>query len=113
LDVSDGLLADLGHLADVSGVRILVDGPRLPLSPAYVTLNGNAMDAIARAATAGDDYEIAFTAPAKLRSAIAAAANEAKVAVREIGRVEDGEGVVLLDANGQRVPVQRAGYTHF
>jgi thiamine-monophosphate kinase len=113
LDVSDGLLADLGHLADVSGIRIIVDGLRIPLSPAYATLNGDAIDAIARAATAGDDYEIAFTAPAKLRSAIAAAANEAKVAVREIGRVEDGEGVVLLDAGGQPIPIERAGYTHF
>ena len=63
LDVSDGLIADLGHIAEVSRVRIVVHAPRIPLSSAYVALWGQDTGARLRAATAGDDYEIAFTAP--------------------------------------------------
>ena len=103
LDVSDGLLADLGHIADASGVRIVVDAGRIPRSPALVDLWGN--DAIVRAATSGDDYEIAFTAASPLR--------DAPVPVTCIGRVEPGSGVVLLDAQDREVPVPRPGFRHF
>jgi len=60
IDVSDGLLADLGHIADVSRVRIVVEGARLPISAAVRRAWGKT--SIVRAASAGDDYEIAFTA---------------------------------------------------
>jgi len=113
LDVSDGLIADLDHIAEISGVRILVEASRIPLSPAYRRLRGNGIDAITQAAGAGDDYEIAFTAPESARSAILAAASKAGLGVHEIGRVEPGAGIVLLDERGQAVPVRHAGYTHF
>jgi thiamine-monophosphate kinase len=113
LDVSDGLIADLGHIAEVSQVRICVDGPLIPLSLPFANLWGRGTDAVRRAATAGDDYEIAFTAPEAARSAIAAAAKDTGIKVREIGRVEAGEGVVLLDEQGKPVPIERAGFTHF
>jgi thiamine-monophosphate kinase len=111
LDVSDGLVADLGHIADVSHVRIEVDAARIPLSTALKTLWGE--EAAVRAATAGDDYEIAFTAPASRRADVAGAAARSGVAVTEIGRVVAGEGVVLLDAAGCEIALSRAGYTHF
>lgn len=113
LDVSDGLIADLGHVAEVSHVRIVVHGLRIPLSSPYVALWGQDIGARLRAATAGDDYEIAFTAPEGAREGIARAAAETGVAVHEIGRVEAGEGIVLLDGLGQPVPVGRPGFTHF
>jgi thiamine-monophosphate kinase len=109
IDVSDGLLADLGHIADVSGVRITVDAGRLPLSRAFRAWGGKP----ARAATAGDDYEIAFTAPARKLAAVARAAVAADTPVALIGRVVRGTGVALLDASGREIAVKRRGFTHF
>lgn len=112
IDVSDGLLADLGHIADVSNVGIAIDAARIPLSPAYRALGPADIDAIVRAATSGDDYEIAFTAPRSARAAVEAAADETDLALTELGSVSTGKGVVLLD-KGVPVPVERPGYTHF
>jgi thiamine-monophosphate kinase len=113
LDVSDGLLGDLGHIAEVSKVRIAVEAAQVPLSKALRALWGRSDDAIAHASSAGDDYEIAFTAPPEKRDAVLAASRKAGVAVTEIGRVETGEGVVLLDSGGHQIPVARPGFTHF
>jgi thiamine-monophosphate kinase len=106
IDMSDGLLADLGHLADVSGVRIVVEAERIPRSDALRALWGDTLEAIVRAATAGDDYQIAFTAPP---SKVAEISN----AVTRIGTVEQGSGIVLLDAQGGEIPVRRKGFAHF
>jgi len=112
LDISDGLIADLGHIAEVSKVLIAVDAARIPLSSSLAAIWGKGMDAVVRAATAGDDYEIAFTAPPAARAAVGAAVRETGLPVTEIGVVGTGEGVVLLD-NGKPVPVPHSGYTHF
>jgi len=109
IDVSDGLLADLGHIADVSGVRIAVEAERIPRSDALRALWGDTLEAIVRAATAGDDYQIAFTAPLAKEMAIARAA----VQVTRIGTVERGLGVVLLDAQSREIAVARKGFAHF
>jgi thiamine-monophosphate kinase len=112
-DVSDGLVADLGHIAETSHVRIVVDIDRIPLSCALTSLWGYHRDRTIRAATAGDDYEIAFTAPQKACAAILTAAEEAGVSVHEIGCVQDGEGIILADAKGQSIPLAKTGFTHF
>ena len=106
IDVSDGLLADLGHIAGVSGVRIAVEAERIPRSGALRALWGDTLEAIVRAATAGDDYQIAFTAPP---AKVAEIAN----VVTRIGTVEQGSGVVLLDAQGVEIAVQRTCFAHF
>ena len=105
IDISDGLLADLRHVAQASDVRIVVDARGVPCSPELVALWGNGEDAVVRAATSGDDYEIAFTASAAIRGA--------DIAVTCIGRVEQGVGVILLDADGHEIAVPRGGYSHF
>jgi len=106
LDVSDGLLADLGHIAEVSGVRIRVEAAAVPRSDALRRLDP---DGVVRAVTAGDDYEIAFTAP----SVTAVEAVVGQVPITRIGRVEAGQGVVLVDGEGREIPVARTGFTHF
>jgi thiamine-monophosphate kinase len=113
LDISDGLIADLGHLAASSHVRIEIDAPRVPLSAALRALWGDGLDAVCRAVTAGDDYEIAFAAPPAAREAVRAAAAKAGVAVTEIGRAVAGEGVALLDAGGSEIALPRKGFAHF
>jgi thiamine-monophosphate kinase len=113
LDVSDGLVADLIHIAEVSRVRIAVDALRVPLSPALVRLYGDDIHTRAAAATAGDDYEIAFTAPADARDSVRRIAAETGVAISEIGHVEVGSGTLLLDRDGHPVALRQTGYVHF
>ena len=113
LDVSDGLLADLGHIAKVSEARIAIDAAKIPVSDATQALCGQSQETIVRAATSGDDYEIAFTAPASARSRIEELSKSSGVAITEIGRVEAGTGAHLLDGKGKPIPVSRAGFTHF
>jgi thiamine-monophosphate kinase len=113
LDVSDGLLADLGHIAKLSDVRIALDAPKIPVSAATRALWGQGAEAVVRAATSGDDYEIAFTAPASMRSRVEELSRTSGVAITEIGRVEAGNGVHLLDDKGKPISVPRTGYTHF
>jgi thiamine-monophosphate kinase len=108
IDVSDGLLADLGHIADVSGVRIVVEALRIPRSDALRALWGDTLEAIVCAATAGDDYQIAFTVSPAKEAAVASS-----VQVTRIGTVEQGSGVVLLDAQGREIVVARKGFAHF
>ncbi|HTC84785.1 MAG TPA: thiamine-phosphate kinase [Rhizomicrobium sp.] len=99
VDVSDGLLADLGHIARSSGVRLVVESERVPLSSPLRALWGEG--ALLRAVTAGDDYQIAFTAPPGLQGSFT-----------EIGRVEAGENV-SLSLGGRETSIAIAGYKHF
>jgi len=113
IDVSDGLLADIGHICEASGVSATVSETSLPLSPAALAVAADEPDLRARLATAGDDYELLFTAPADADAAILAASREAGVAVTMIGAVVAGAGVRLLDTQGQAIAIERAGYRHF
>ena len=99
VDVSDGLIADLAHIAFASGARIIVEGERVPLSAQLTALWG--ADAPLRAVTAGDDYQIAFTAPPGLNGPFT-----------QIGRVEAGQDV-FLTLNGKEIAVSKPGYKHF
>ena len=113
IDISDGLMADLGHLCEASNLGAVIDAARLPLSPA-ARRAVNADPALDQAAVGGgDDYELVFTAPAAAADAVAAAARDAGIAVTEIGRMTAGAGVVLRDAKGAAIEVKLAGYRHF
>ena len=108
IDVSDGLAGDLGKLCAASGVGAAIDAQALPLSPALLAAAG-AEGAIRFALTAGDDYELLFTAPAGARAAIGALA--AGVDCRRIGEVTAGGGVAVL---GAALPRDAGhGFDHF
>ena len=110
IDVSDGLLADLGHVCDVSGCGATVRQAAVPLSPALTRCRG--FDRMA-AMAAGDDYELLFTAPPAAVAAVMATAARLGVPVAEIGTVEPEPGVRVVDADGNPVAVARTGYRHF
>jgi thiamine-monophosphate kinase len=99
VDVSDGLIADLAHLAGASRVALVVDGALVPLSAPVKALWGD--NALLTAVGAGDDYQIAFTGPPGLQGPFTA-----------IGHVEQGAGVRLMQG-GRELPVERPGYRHF
>jgi thiamine-monophosphate kinase len=113
-DVSDGLLADAGRIGRASGLRLVLDLDRIPLSaPARAWLAGQGDSVAARMALAagGDDYEVVCTAPPENASRLAAAAAAAGVELSAVGEVTKGEGVRAI-AKGVERPIARAGYRH-
>ena len=112
VDVSDGLLADLGHIASRSGVAAQVEVDALPMSE---TLRA-AFDAATRTAlqaSGGDDYELCFTAPLEARAGIDAVSTQLGLRITRIGRITAGEGVHPVDAQSQPWSSRRRGYDHF
>lgn len=120
IDLSDGLLCDLGHLLEESGeVAAQVELARLPLSPWFSrhfrvqgALSGKAL---ALAVAGGEDYELLFTAPPDRAGAVARAARAAGVAVTVVGRLDRSRqpGIQLVDPKGERVPLPSARFEHF
>lgn len=112
IDLSDGLLADLGHLCSTSGVAAEIEAARLPRSPALVELFGEATS-IEYALGGGDDYELCFTVPERKADALAADLVRAGHEVTRIGRVVEGEGVRVLDEGGHTITPRWTGWEHF
>ena len=113
IDVSDGLVADLGHLCAESGVAARIAADAVPLSdPARRALDeGEA--AMADLVTGGDDYELLFCASPSARGDIDALGLRLDLALTRIGGIEPGQGVTVLGADGQPLALGRTGYTHF
>jgi thiamine-monophosphate kinase len=113
IDVSDGLLADLGHICETSHVAAAVELELMPLSPAARAAGAEDPGVLPRLATAGDDYELVFAAPADAAEAIATLSSDLGVRITRIGRIEAGTGLRVVDAGGQPIPPQATGYRHF
>jgi thiamine-monophosphate kinase len=112
IDISDGLLGDLGHVLERSKVGATLEFaalPTLPVAQAYLH------EPVARdcVLAGGDDYELCFTAPVSRRDAVAAAAQSANVPVTRIGRITLEPGLSVVDAEGQPLRFDRTGYDHF
>ena len=112
IDVSDGLIADLGHLLEASGAGARLEVDRLPLSDAGLRLAGSeAMRDMALAG--GDDYELCFTVPPQRLETMARIAGLAGVSLTRVGVVEREPGLRLVHDDGTTLPAARAGYRHF
>jgi thiamine-monophosphate kinase len=109
LDVSDGLLADLGHILETSGVGAGVRADALPLSAAAQGLPGAREAALA----GGDDYELLFTAAPARRARIGELARELALPLARIGTIDAEPGLRVLDAAGRTIPIERTGWQHF
>ena len=112
IDISDGLLGDLGHICRLSGVGATVELARIPLSD--IAAKHIDTDAGRTAVVAGgDDYELCFTAPANSRESIDDLQDMLGVHLTRIGQIRRGKGVSLLGTDGKAVKVDGRGYDHF
>ncbi len=113
LDVSDGLLGDLGHILESSGVGALVHAADLPLE---VLLRAGADPVLARRCllSGGDDYELLFAAPAARRADVETLAQRLSLPITRIGRFTDRAGELLVeDTDGRLIVPSSSGYDHF
>lgn len=112
IDISDGLLADLGHILEASKVGAELDVDALPVSPA---LRGYLEHETARQAVlaGGDDYELCFTAAQKRRSEIEALSRRMKLNLTRVGSITRKKGLALHDAQGRPVTWEHKGFDHF
>jgi thiamine-monophosphate kinase len=113
IDVSDGLVADLGHICQTSGVGAVVELPLMPLSSAARVLADRDTAILPILATGGDDYELLFAAPPEADEEIASLSQNLGLPITRIGGFEAGNGVRLIDAAGKDVPIDTAGWRHF
>ncbi len=114
VDVSDGLLGDLGHILKRSGVGARIDTPAAArLMPAACADAIDPARCLEYVLAGGDDYELVFTAAASHRKAVEAAAHQAGTPVTRIGAIEPASGLRLLDAQGRPLPRGYGSFDHF
>lgn len=111
-DVSDGLVADLNHIAAASGVGAIVEAASVPLSDAARMALAADSALLETALTGGDDYELVFCVAKDSVTAAGRLAKELEVPLTAIGRVVEGDGVRVQDAAGTEIPLRRPGFTH-
>lgn len=111
IDVSDGLIADLGHVCEASGCAAVIDLELLPRSEALREKFGSAK-AIDLALSGGDDYELCFTVPAGSADRVERAMSSCSGRATRIGRIVAGRGIECRE-NGESRPVPQPGYVHF
>ena len=112
IDISDGLLADLGHIGESSGLGAEIDLSRLPLAP-WLSAVTSTEQLQHWAINGGDDYELCFTAPTESRAQLQALIASGELAATRIGCMTPELGVRCLDAKRRPVTVDSAGYQHF
>jgi thiamine-monophosphate kinase len=111
IDISDGLLADLGHICESSGCGAAIDVERVPLSAELLSLFPP-QEALAHALGGGDDYELCFTAPPSRAEEIESAMAASGTLVQRIGQLTPGQVVVCRRDGEEFTPLVR-GYKHF
>jgi thiamine-monophosphate kinase len=111
LDISDGLVGDLGHILAASGVGATLEVDLLPAGPvlARQPLAWRRRFTVA----GGDDYELCFTAPPARREAIVATGAQARTAVTRVGQIEAAPGLRMVDADGAVLELGLRGWDHF
>lgn len=112
IDISDGLLADLGHILECSHVAATIQLEKIACSwvmQKYLSLS-LAVDCLL---AGGDDYELCFTAPVVKRAEIEQLSQELTIPLSRIGKISQGEGLFILDANGNAITHEKKGYDHF
>ena len=111
IDISDGLVGDLGHILQRSGVGATIDADALPAGPMLARQSTEIRRRFALAG--GDDYELCFTAPGSRRQEVLAAAHAVGIPVTRIGRIDAEPGLRITDATGAPLSLQLSSFDHF
>jgi thiamine-monophosphate kinase len=112
IDISDGLIADLGHILEASRAGAEIEFATLPLSP---TMQNHVSQPQARQCilAGGDDYELCFTVPVGRRAEVERLAARLGLPLTRIGKIVAGRECIVLDAAGNPIRVEAGGYDHF
>lgn len=113
MDVSDGLIQDVGHMTRQSGLAAEIRTDLLPLSEAARAALEADKSWLATILGGGDDYEVLFTAPPSRTGALHRLAAESGIALTVIGSMGAGQGVRVVDRDGNAVAVAHKGWRHF
>jgi thiamine-monophosphate kinase len=113
LDVSDGVVADLGHICETSHLAATIEEGIMPLSDAARAALAHTPDLIDRILGGGDDYEILFTAPPQAGPRLADLAGQSSISLTRIGQMAAGEGVQIRAENGRLRRLASGGWSHF
>ncbi len=107
MDVSDGLVADLGHICEASDLSATIEATKVPLSKPARQLLDDDPQRLLTILTGGEDYELLFTIPAERSAELA------RLPVTIIGRMEAGQGTTVVDAGGHKIETGKGGFQHF
>lgn len=119
IDISDGLAADLGHILAASGVGATLDLQRIPLSESFIAVTAAwdeyciGSERLRLALSAGDDYELCFTAPVAQQDRVEKIFSQFACGCRAIGLVEQTPGLRLKQDDATLMQLTRDGYDHF
>ncbi len=116
IDLSDGLVSDLGHLCEASGLGAEAEGGLIPLSPAARRALDMGLAGLEGLITGGDDFELLFSVPPKEEAELAAWSltdQSGSLSICKIGTIKAGPGVRVLDGEGAALDLTDTGYRHF
>ena len=111
IDISDGLIADLQHICDCSGIGAEITLDNIPFSDAAEEISEDSNFKL-KAITGGDDYELLFTTTPNMEAKIKLISKQTKTKITKIGKITNGNTVTLLDKNKNIIPVINSGYQH-
>ena len=113
IDVSDGLISDVGHMCAFGNLGARIESGSIPLSTGALEALKYKPDMLGNLITSGDDYELAFTASPTAVPQLARISLETGVAVTDIGEIVSVPGVTLVGPSGEETQLAVEGYKHF
>ena len=112
IDISDGLLSDLGHILKASNVGAEIQLNKLPCS-LFISKHLHEKQIQQCVLAGGDDYELCFTAPQVMREKIEKISVELALPITLAGNIHKGAGLLVLDENNEPISIEKIGYDHF